>query len=355
MPAAAGTYVPTLSIRASEMNGLEFLPALSKDRMTPLFLLAPWASSKSLDRTMERIERAYRHRPYFLDLDRYYFPTNLENPAQAQWLRLRDPSNNFSEWRAFCSDRPQVIPCLQLDGQSEQSIAEQVTAIQAHGREFCLRIELARIPQNLANAVDALVAVGTADFTVVIDGGWVEDALSMHGQALGLINGVLASLDGRIPIVVSCTSIPKGFHFIEGIGEVSFTNRNLVEQIARNSNRDVILYGDWGSTKPREYSFAQAPLPRIDYPLNSSWLIARNKNEDWSYEDAARALIRSNRWDGQLGIWGERMIEQTVADSEFGIDTPQKNVAARVNIHLHRQALHGQDISGINLDEDWED
>ncbi|MEL6996567.1 MAG: hypothetical protein AAGK67_18260 [Pseudomonadota bacterium] len=61
-------------------------------------------------------------------------------------------------------------------------------------------------------------------------------------------------------------------------------------------------------------------------------------------------------WQGNLGIWGEEMIESTAINEELGIDTPQKNVAARVNIHLHRQAFYGaEDIGGMNLDEDWED
>lgn len=37
-------YVPTLVVRASEMNGLEFLPDATKKRMLPCFLLAPWAN-----------------------------------------------------------------------------------------------------------------------------------------------------------------------------------------------------------------------------------------------------------------------------------------------------------------------
>jgi hypothetical protein len=56
-----------------------------------------------------------------------------------------------------------------------------------------------------------------------------------------------------------------------------------------------------------------------------------------------------------LGIWGEEMIQGTTVNPAFAIDTPQKNVAARVNIHLHRQALYGSQISGIDLDEDWVD
>jgi hypothetical protein len=138
---------------------------------------------------------------------------------------------------------------------------------------------------------------------------------------------------------------------------VSFTNRLLVEQIARASNRQRVIYGDWGSTRPRhESGFANRPLDRIDYPTNGAWLIARNKERGWTFRDAALAIESSPAWDGTLGIWGEEMIHNTTINQALGIDTPQKNVASRVNIHLYRQAFFGQPpLSPAALDEDWED
>ena len=61
------SYVPTLALRASEMNGLEKLPGPTKDRIQPLFLLAPGVKSNSLGKAIERIEKAFPNRPYFLD------------------------------------------------------------------------------------------------------------------------------------------------------------------------------------------------------------------------------------------------------------------------------------------------
>lgn len=355
MPPNSGVYIPTLAIRPSEMNALEYLPGLSKDRMVPIILLAPWSNARSLGSAMERVERAFPHRKFFLDVDRDYFPTNQENPAQARWLELRDPSNRFLAWRSFWIKYPKVIPCLQLDVQNEEEIRKQIKDIQAQQREFCLRIELQRMPQNLHAAIDALVDVGTADFTVVIEGGWVRDSLMLYAQAHGLITGVLASLDARVPIAVSGTSMPKGFQEIEGLKEMPFSNHELLNQIRRGTNRETILYGDWGSTRPREGGFGRTPHPRIDYPTDNAWYIARNKEDDWGFKRAAQIIVDSPEWDGNLGVWGEEMIDATTVEPKFAIDTPQKNVAARVNIHLHRQALFGSDIRGIDLDEDWVD
>ena len=355
MPFEIETYIPTLAIRASEMNGLEFLPGLSKDRMVPLILLAPWSSSHSLDRAMQRVERAFPRRKFFLDVDRDYEPTNTDSSAQAEWLELRDPTKMFRAWRDFYAEYPLVMPCLQLEGQDEEEIRRQAHDAQERGVEFCLRIELVRMPKNLNVAVDALVSLGTADFTVVIEGGWVQDPLSLQATAHGLITGVLSQLDGRVPIAVSCTSIKKNFTDISGIRRHDFTNRALLNELRRTSNRETVLYGDWGSTKPRDNSFGKPPQPRIDYPNDNAWYIARNAEESWGYKEAAQAIISDPSWDGDLNIWGEEMIAGTAINPSFAIDTPQKNIAARVNIHLHLQALYGQEFSGIDLDEEWVD
>jgi hypothetical protein len=138
---------------------------------------------------------------------------------------------------------------------------------------------------------------------------------------------------------------------------VPFSNRQVVEQVARGSNRARIVYGDWGSTRPRETTeFASRPVDRVDYPSDQAWIIARNRDERWTFRDAARAIVSSPDWNGNLGIWGEEMILNTTINEELGINTPQKNVAARVNIHLHRQAFYGEPpMEPSAFDEEWRD
>lgn len=97
-------------------------------------------------------------------------------------------------------------------------------------------------------------------------------------------------------------------------------------------------------------------MDRVDYPTSDAWNISRDKTDGWDFHRAAEAIVEGPDWDGDLGIWGEEMIQNTTVSPELGIDTPQKNVAARVNIHLHRQAFFGTgDIGGLDLDEAWED
>lgn len=352
------SYVPTLAIRASEMNGLEFLPGATKDRMTPCILLAPWANSNTLDRAIDRVERAFPNRSYFLDIDRDYQFTNLESAPQQELVRLMAPGGAYSNWVDFVAHREWVWPCIQSRGQNEAELRQQIEAIQALERPYCMRIVRDRFPSNVEEIVSAFAAGGTADFAIILEGGWTRDPLSLAVWFDGFIAESLREIDAEVPVVLSCTSMPKMFSAFSGVTQVPFSNRQLVDQISRQSNRTSVIYGDWGSTRPREESgFANRPLDRIDYPTDGAWYIARNKDEEWDFETAAKELIEnSGVWNGNLNIWGEEMIYQTTINEEIGIDTPQKNVAARVNIHLHRQAFHGQEgLDGMKFDEPWED
>ncbi|QCO55567.1 hypothetical protein EOK75_07280 [Pseudorhodobacter turbinis] len=352
-------YVPTLAVRASEMTGLEFLPGVTKDRMTPCFLLAPWSSSNSLSRTITRIERAFPNRTYFLDLDRDYQSTNDQNTAQQEYAALRNPANTFENWINFVSEHSNVLPCVQTFEQTEAQIRTQIAAIRDLGRPYGFRILREPRTANLEAIVGAINAEGAADFAIILDGGWTNDPLSITAWFDGIIRNTLGAINPVVPVVCSCTSIPKIFtvYNSENPTPVPFSNRQLVEQLARNSNRERVIYGDWGSTRPREPGgFANRPLDRIDYPTVNAWYIARNKDQEWDFRDAALAIVDSREWDGNLGIWGEEMIRNTTINAELGIDTPQKNVAARVNIHLHRQSFFGQPrIDPGALDEDWQD
>lgn len=352
-------YVPTLAVRASEMKGLEFLPGVTKDRMTPCILLAPWANSNTLDRAITRVERAFHNRNYFLTPDPDYQTTNDQSIAQQEFSSLLVPDLNYANWIEFVRRYENVWPCIQTQGQTEAQIRTQIQTVQDMGRRYCLRIVYGHIPQNLTEIVNAFAAGGAADFTIILEGGWTDDPLSLTSWFAGMVTNSLGAIDASVPIVCSCTSIPKMFsrYNADQPQTVGFSNRQLIHQITQNTNRASVIYGDWGSTRPRENGgFASRPLDRIDFPTEQAWHIARNKNGGWDFRDAALAVVNSTNWDGNLGLWGEEMIQQTTINEELGIDTPQKNVAARVNIHLHRQAFYGQDrIDPLAFEENWED
>lgn len=65
-------YLVTLGIRPAELSGLKELPGSTKDRLTPLVLLAPWLATTPISRAFDKFEEAYPSRPYFIDVDTYY-------------------------------------------------------------------------------------------------------------------------------------------------------------------------------------------------------------------------------------------------------------------------------------------
>ncbi|WP_159953343.1 hypothetical protein [Rhizobium sp. 18065] len=351
-------YVPTLAVRSSEMNGLERLPAASKDRLQPNFLLAPWPNAAELMRAIDRISKAFPARSFFLDIDRDYQITNIDVLGQQQWLELQDPANCYANWVGFIETVPNASPCLQIAGLSRVEIVNQIAAFQEMGRTFALRIELQRFPPNLGEAIAAVNEVGSADYAIIVDAGWISDTQPSRLRIANLIATQLSGVDAQIPFVVSYTTIPKGFAEVEGVDFVAFDNREFLAELVQLTNRQRITYGDWGSTRPREQGIASRPKPRIDLALRSGWLSARNKPEDWDFDDAAEVIMSSQQWQqvNGLGVWGEFMIRQTAISPSLGINSPQKNISARVNLHLHIQAFYNDgDIRGINLDEQWED
>lgn len=58
-----------------------------------------------------------------------------------------------------------------------------------------------------------------------------------------------------------------------------------------------------------------------------------------------------------MRVWGEEMIQSTSITEKIGINTPQKNVAARVNLHLHLQAWFNQEDELIDkeFEDEWAD
>ena len=77
-----------------------------------------------------------------------------------------------------------------------------------------------------------------------------------------------------------------------------------------------------------------------------------------NYKDLAIEIInQTDVWKGDLGIWGEQMIQNTSYMEDTGINTPQKNVAARVNLHLHHQAWfnHEDELIGKEFEDEWVD
>ncbi|MFS8182956.1 beta family protein [Pseudovibrio denitrificans] len=353
-------YLVTLGIRPAELSGLKELPGTTKDRLTPLVLLAPWLSTSPLSRALDKFEESYPSRPYFIDVDTYYRMNDKPNDAKDLWARLAEGPADLDAWWELLSKYPNANPCLLTAERPIESAREQIAWAREHNRTFCLRMNLAEgigsgIPQWMPALVEELAAEGANDYAVVFEFGWVQEPLIVAALAIGYTNGFLGAVPAEIPIAISCTSFPKSFTEFDGTDAIRFTNRDLIAQVQRGTNHPRIIYGDWGTTKPRSYGHASQPKNRIDYPADTSWIIARNKDEEVSFQVAAQRIVESDEWSGSLGIWGEQLIGGTAAGQAFAIDTMPKMYSARINIHLHRQAFYGFLPPPEALDEEWSD
>ncbi|MCY4607855.1 MAG: beta family protein [bacterium] len=353
-------YLVTLGIRPAELSGLKELPGSTKDRLTPLVLLAPWLATVPLSRALDKFEEAYPSRPYFIDVDTYYRINDKPNEAKDLWKRLAQKPADLAVWWQLLSEHAEANPCLLMAEHSIQSGRDQIKWARENNRTFCLKMNLAEgygpgIPPWIPDLVTELAAEGANDYAIVFEFGWVPDALQVAALASGFTKSFFSEIAPEIPVAVSCTSFPKDFTVYDGTSECAFTNRDLITQVRRATNHPKIIYADWGTTRPRSYGHSNAPKKRIDYPTGTSWVIARDQDGQVCFQEAAQRITISPHWSGNLGIWGEQLIESTAAGQAFAIDTMPKMYSARINIHLHRQAFHGNLPQPNELDEEWKD
>jgi hypothetical protein len=352
-------YFVTLCIRPAEMSGLKELPGATKDRITPLVLLAPWLGTTPLTRALEKFEEAYPARPYFVDVDTYYQINDNINEAKKAWQNIASKPADISTWHELLSSFPNSNPCLLMAEQTLDNVRKQISWARANDRTFCVRMNLAHgigseIPPWIKELITELVDEGATDYNIVFEFGWAPDLLILGATVSGYIDELLFDIPPTIPVVVSYTSFPRDFTRYDGIGECIFKNRDLVSQIQKTTNKKIV-YGDWGSTRPRKYDRGSMPKNRIDYPSDTSWIIARGQENEISFKEAAKRIVNHEKWSGNLGVWGEQLIAGTADGQAFAIDTIPKMSAARINIHIHRQAFYDQLPPPEALDEKWSD
>ncbi len=353
-------YLVTLGVRPAELSGLKELPGATKDRLTPLLLLAPWLATTPLSRALDKFEESYSSRPYFVDVDTYYRIANNRNEAKELWERLATPPADLNAWWRLLGEYPNANPCLLMANQSIERVREQITWARENNRAFCLRMNLAEglgsgIPQWMPTLVNELAAEGANDYAIVFEFGWIQEPLLVAAVASGYTNSFFTTIPPEVPISISCTSFPKDFTIFDGTNEMGFSNRSLIAEVQRGTNHPRIIYGDWGTTRPRSYGHASQPKNRIDFPARNSWVFARDQDESIDFQTAAERIVSSQFWSGDLGVWGEQLIEGTAAGQAFSIDTMPKMYAARINIHLHRQAYYDSLPPPEALDEEWSD
>ncbi|MEI5687243.1 beta family protein [Sphingomonas kyungheensis] len=349
-------YCPILYTRVAEMKALFQLPATSKDRMFPVLSARPWPNAKQLSRTWEKIGEAFGSRRFALDLDPTRRLSSSGKPAAEQFAALFNPASGYAAYYEAVEGVPFAIPVIRISEDGITDLEGQARHIERIDRGAVLRLAFTGSvpPLRLLSAVIERIA----DLTIFVDMGWANDLIARELWASQII-GQVANIAPETELVVAGSSFPDTFASIGARGTLALAERSIYSNLVRRHNSVALVYGDWGSTRPPStLDVPMRNIPRIDLPLPGQWIFFRQDKSQPSsedYEDVARRAVGDPDWPRGLNLWGTYAIESTAQGLPGAIKSPGIAAAARINIHLHRQAFFGADVVTGDADEPFTD
>jgi hypothetical protein len=349
-------YCPSLHSRVAEIKALAQLPAATKDRLFPLIICRPWPNAKSLSRTWEKVGIALGGRRFALDLDVTKRNSGGRLAASNEFDDLFTVRNGFARYYDVVASIAEAIPVLRVSDGEVLQFEAQCRNIDRLDRGLVVRIQYGLVsnPISLIRQVFARFQ----DVSFFVDAGWSRDILGREAWVSGIIAEITRN-HPEIEVVVSGSSFPDSFSSIGDRGIIPVEERRLFDNLARRHNSATLIYGDWGSTRPP--STEQIPMrniPRIDLPMPNQWISFRRDKEVDEHEDYAEIasrVIADIDWPSGLDIWGTYTIEWTASGEPGAIRSPATAAAARINIHLHRQAFFGANDAVVDGDEPFTD
>lgn len=363
-------YAPILSISPAEMSAIEELPGKDKDLILPIFSLRGWVGSQKLENTLKRIEKSIGSRYWIANIDEAYLSENKEflltgkYPREVfyQVLELLEPQNGFEKWVQFISEQSTAIPTL-LWGKVKE-LESQIINLASLNRGLVIIISAQTRQSEIQEALRVISSNSLNDIFVLLDLGQVASDIVSQENAVANELNVLNTAVPEALLSYSASSFPSSFSGYNR-GENPIYERQLFNKICESRSHLRLIYSDRGSARAQKISGGGGiPSPRIDYPLKNDWRYIRREFQDAKnpyegekealYTEIASQMILENYWQPELKLWGTQLIELTSKRDSFGINSPIKATAARINIHLHLQ-LHYDDIAPVDTDDEWVD
>lgn len=345
-------YLPLLSLRPAEMRALEELPNLTKDRLLPVVHLRPWVGSHRLENATARIAEAYGNRPVVIAMGEREQPN--ERPVHAELQSLRDHKRGFDQWCTFFDKNANYIPAIQYSPNTTDE-EEQIARLYELSRGLVVIIEKPAFPaiEIIARRVGERTGGGNGVCFIVDFGIASRDHLQVAMIASGYIDMIRRHAPASF-VALSASSFPDTF---VGMSDQPIYERRLFDSLPAKHR---MIYSDRGSARvERQTGGGGLPAPRIDYPLTADWKFYRCDDGTTGfngYKKQAVQLIKTERdgiWNPRLRVWGTQMIERTAAGDTSAIGSPQKATAARINLHLQRQAFYANPDQAEDTDEEW--
>ncbi|HHX8325543.1 TPA: beta family protein [Vibrio alginolyticus] len=366
------SYVPLISLKPAEMAALEELYDCEKNQILPAFSLKRWATCKSFDKSMDRIEKAFGKRPWIADVDDDFL-NSLESRAQEEgaakvfleFQELLKPNDGYKNWVEFIKKHEHIIPTVRL--QDLEQLDKQLNQLLELERTIVVRLKMAgsqpvTIP-DFNKIIQTLSSYKLEQLFLILDyGDLTRINLIEHHKYTQFIQGVHKVLP-KATIAFSGTSFPYSFGRSYR-GEVSIFERLIFNKIVKSCEGIKLIYSDRASARAEAMGGGGGlPPPRIDYALKNDWRFIRkefdDENEDEEkeelYQEAAQEMMKSDYWIKDLKAWGQQMIEKTSEGNKYGINSAQKATAVRINLHLYQQIHYFEEISELDTEEDWED
>lgn len=353
------------------MEALCQLAEKSKDLMLPLIPLRPWQNSKALTNTFKRIKDSIGDRQVIVDIDQYFLKSYHEKKSEEESrqvinevIELTNPANGYENWVRLISEHENFIPTLQLNDLSQ--LEDQLSSLIEFDRGIVVRFDAAEI--DIAEHVSTLNRIAELEYEdifVIYDYGQItRELLSYVDGVANLIQLANSRLNNPL-ISVSSTSFPSSFSGYSDT-DISIIERQLFNKLRNQTDKLRLVYSDWGSARAdRIDGGGRVPPPRLDYPLRDEWMILREDFEDPKeikkgekealYSGLAIKMINKKYWDKSLFTWGTQLIELTSLGDDYGINSPQKSTAVRINIHLHQQIYYDNLEGSTDTDDLWID
>ena len=341
-------YLPTIRSRQAEMRGYAELRPQTKAVLHPLVSLGKYGRMDDAARVLEMITQ--RVGPCFIDLN------TAAGQTCSQWNELCDPADNYQAWRDLASTVEGVIPVALLrDGATERPFIRQALMIEE--RFGTLIIRSRRPAQDLPALQAALSAVDDVNnVLIVLDLGYVRGALEPKETEARRVISALRTTDASARVAVVASSFPRAISvYGDQRGSLSIVERELHAQIGGDA---VAIYGDHASIYPEPFEPTVSRwVPRVDYCLDYAWLYERRREDGGGYLECARQIASSADWDSTFAdiSWGADAVRRAASAVAVpaGFGSPGNWIAARVNMHIERQAAVG--TASVSSDEDLDD
>ncbi|RUO42423.1 beta family protein [Idiomarina aquatica] len=368
-------YCPILSVSPAETTALRELPSKDKNLILPVFPIKSWASANKLNSSLERIQSSLGENNYWIaDIDRNDLIARDDKKYREvhhEITKLIDPRNGYKNWCRFVAENKFIIPCLQLQELAE--FDEQLNTLDSLGRGIVVILSpidiqaasLEKITPSLRKARNLLV---------ILD---LEQITRADVESYGKIKELLLLIQGLIPnarLSLSSTSFPDSFGgYYKGC--ISIHERAIFDKIRLEAPELDLIYSDRGSARAEKQSGGSGfPPPRIDYACRNEWHFIRRelatdthgldpeekRNQHKTerkllYTEIACEIMKQEYWEPELALYSNYLVEVTAKGDDFGIDSPQKATAVRINKHLHTQLYYDNIDDAQDTDDDWVD